>query len=150
MSPVQIVSDAIHAEIEIAAPPSRVFAALTDPAELSKWWGSPDMYQTRNWRMDPQAGGTWSCEAASGEHISTVHGRVLAFDPPSHLSYTWNPSWDPELPETTIVYRLEAIPAGTRLTLVHDGFAGKAAGLEGHSEGWTRVLGWLRDSLSKA
>ena len=30
--------DAIVTEIEIAAPPERVFQALTDPAQLMLWW----------------------------------------------------------------------------------------------------------------
>ena len=34
--------DAIVTEIEIAAPPERVFQALTDPAQLMLWWaGTP-------------------------------------------------------------------------------------------------------------
>jgi uncharacterized protein YndB with AHSA1/START domain len=27
------------AQVEIAAPPERVFTALTDPAEVVRWWG---------------------------------------------------------------------------------------------------------------
>jgi uncharacterized protein YndB with AHSA1/START domain len=32
--------DAIVSEIEIAAPPERVFNALIDPAQLMQWWHS--------------------------------------------------------------------------------------------------------------
>ncbi len=31
--------DAVSQEIEIAAPPERVFRALTDPKQLFAWWG---------------------------------------------------------------------------------------------------------------
>jgi len=32
--------DSIVTEIEIAAPPERVFEALTDPAQLMLWWAA--------------------------------------------------------------------------------------------------------------
>ena len=41
MMPVSQITpdqDAIVTEIEIAAPPERVFQALTDPAQLMLWW----------------------------------------------------------------------------------------------------------------
>jgi len=37
---VRIVDESIVGEVEVAAPPERVFAGLTDPAELAVWWGS--------------------------------------------------------------------------------------------------------------
>lgn len=33
--------DAVISVIEIAAPPERVFAALTDAKQLFAWWGNP-------------------------------------------------------------------------------------------------------------
>ena len=47
MSPtVRIVDENIVGEVEVAAPPERVYAALTDPAELAAWWGSDEGYRT--------------------------------------------------------------------------------------------------------
>jgi uncharacterized protein YndB with AHSA1/START domain len=31
--------DAVVAEIFVAAPPARVFKAITDPAQTAQWWG---------------------------------------------------------------------------------------------------------------
>ena len=31
--------DAVVAEIFIAAPPERVFQAITDPKQMPQWWG---------------------------------------------------------------------------------------------------------------
>jgi Polyketide cyclase / dehydrase and lipid transport len=42
----------VHATVEIAASPESVFRALTDPGELPRWWGSPDVYQTHDWKVD--------------------------------------------------------------------------------------------------
>ena len=50
--------DAIVGEVEIAAPPEQVFRALTDPAQLIRWWGD-DICKTSVWEMDARHGGKW-------------------------------------------------------------------------------------------
>jgi hypothetical protein len=45
--------------------------------------------------------------------------------------------------ETTITYRLDPIPAGTRLTLRDEGYIGRSEAAYGNAEHWERVLGWL-------
>jgi len=71
-----------------------------------------------------------------------VHGTYLEVDRPRALAYTWMPSWD-TLPATTVRFTLTPIAGGTRLNLLHDGFAGFDKSQTGHTEGWKRVLGWL-------
>lgn len=44
--------DAVTAEIFIAAPPERVFQAITDPAQLPRWWGQKDMYRITESNID--------------------------------------------------------------------------------------------------
>ena len=36
--------DVVQAEINIAAPPARVFQAITDPRQLPQGWGQEGMY----------------------------------------------------------------------------------------------------------
>jgi len=68
-----------------------------------------------------------------------VRGRLLEFERPSRLTYTWNASWDTSR-ETTIQYDLTPIPAGTRLNLQHTGFS-READRNGYREGdGTRVV----------
>src|SRR5207249_2883290 len=78
-------------EIEIDAPPESVFDAMTDPAQLAEWWGSPETYRTHDWKVDLRPGGTWSCQATSPGGAGTVHGVYIAVDRPRVLAYTWNP-----------------------------------------------------------
>ncbi|MGZ6163882.1 MAG: SRPBCC family protein [Myxococcaceae bacterium] len=131
----------VRATVEIAALPEAVFRALTDPAELPRWWGSPDLYRTNDWKVDLRPGGKWSCQARSPQGDSEVRGEYLAIEPPRLLEYTWEPAWE-QYRQTIIRCTLEAIPGGTRVSVVHRGFtAGESA--TGHAEGWTRVLGWL-------
>lgn len=53
--------DVIDAEIFIAAPPERVFQALTDPEQMPKWWGQQGTYWVGpsntavRWELEPRA-----------------------------------------------------------------------------------------------
>src|SRR5262249_40945287 len=74
-------------------------------------------------------------------------GEFLEVDPPRLLVQTWNPDWAPGL-KTTLTYRLDAIPGGTRLTLRHEGFGAHREAFAGHTRGWERVLGFLNNHLA--
>jgi len=50
--------------IFIAAPPAQVFAAMSDPARIARWWG-PDGFKNTIHRFDFHPGGTW---------LLTMHG----------------------------------------------------------------------------
>ncbi len=136
----------VHATVEIAATPDAVFRALTDPDELARWWGSPELYQTHDWKLDLRPGGRWSCQARSAEGTGEVRGEVLAVDPPRLLEVSWEPSWE-EYKRSIIRYTLEEVPSGTRLSLLHRGLPSEES-TKGHGEGWTRVLGWLVERLA--
>ena len=133
----------VIATVEIAAPPDRVFQALTTGEELVRWWGSDDLYRTTRWDVDLRPGGTWRAEGRGrdGKPFS-VGGRILEVDRPRSLVQTWKADWDAGN-ETTITFRFDAIEGGTRVTLRHEGFAGRPESCEGHSNGWQRVLRWL-------
>ena len=51
--------NAVFAEIFIAAPPARVFQAISDPAQPAKWWGQSGLYHVTNSTMDVRPGGKW-------------------------------------------------------------------------------------------
>ena len=62
MATTQITPDnnSILAEIFIAAPPDRVFQALTDPQQMTKWWGERGVYRITENKADLRVGGKWS------------------------------------------------------------------------------------------
>jgi len=144
-SVADVTGGVILASVEIAVPPERVFRALTDPTEVTRWWGSPGTYQTEAFAADLRVGGRWH---ARGRGVDgrpfTVQGEFLEIDPVRRIIQTWVPDWEPGL-TTTLTYRLEPIAGGTRLTVRHEGFGDHEATLRGHTVGWERVLGWLRD-----
>ena len=97
----------------IKATPAKVYAALTEPKQMIRWWG-------------PDAGPTLSAEAdvRPGGRFSVVF-RLLNGD--EH-----NP---------TGVYQ-EVVPNSTELTLVHKQLPGEEA-RKSHEEGWRGFLNKL-------
>jgi uncharacterized protein YndB with AHSA1/START domain len=133
----------VLAVVEIAAPPERVYRALTSPEELVKWWGSDDQYRTTGWTSVLEVGGRWRAEGKGQEGPFSVEGEYLELDPPRKIVCTWRPGWEAVNP-TTITYRLEPIEGGgTRVVVRHEGFGERAESCRGHAQGWERVLGWL-------
>lgn len=59
--------NAIIAEIFIAAPPARVFQAISDPAQLPKWWGQDGMYHVTKSTMDVRPGGKWRSDGLGAD-----------------------------------------------------------------------------------
>ncbi len=140
----------ILASVEIGAPAERVFQALTTAADITAWWGSPEEYKTTGWAADVRPGGRWRADGVGVDGTPfSVEGAFLEVDPPRKLVQTWNPSWEGGH-ETTLTYLLEATAGGTKLTLRHEGFAGRAESCRAHGQGWERVLDWLRTYFTQA
>jgi uncharacterized protein YndB with AHSA1/START domain len=154
--------DVIRAEIFIAAPPERVFQALTDPNQMPKWWGQPDMYRITEYKAELRPGGKWSSVGVGADGSSfRIDGEYLELDPPRLLVYTWIPSFAGQL-KTTVRWELEPrevhglqhrgpqkMGTGTMVRIVHTGFAGHPDACKGHHQGWIRVLGWMEAFLER-
>jgi len=152
----------VVAEIFIAAPPARVFEAITDPNQTPKWWGQQGMYRITEWKGDLRPGGKWSSVGVSDDGTSfVVEGEYLEVDPPRLLVHTWIASWSGSL-KTVVRWELEPTDVhglhpggprragtGTLVKIRHEGFAGAPAAAAGHAEGWKRVLGWLEGFLEQ-
>ncbi len=138
--------DTILATLEVAASPEAVFRALTTE-EIERWWGSAETYRLTAWKADFRVGGRWQVTARGADGKSVpVGGRFLEIDAPRKLVYTRE--YDRDHPTmggavTTVTYRLDAVESGTRVTVRHDGFAGRRGPADDHADGWESVLGWL-------
>jgi uncharacterized protein YndB with AHSA1/START domain len=89
---------------ELRHPPEKVWAALTDPAELREW--AP-------FDADRDLGMTGSATLtmAGGDTPEPLPCSVSRAKRPSLLEYTWG--------NDILRWELESIPSGTRLTLHH-------------------------------
>jgi len=140
---VEVAGLAIDGEVWLAAPPARVFRALTTPELLEAWWGDEAFYTTHDWQLDAREGTPWRCSVrlANGR-THHIDGRVLEVVPDQRLRISWRPSWG-GLAATEVRFELDAHDGGTRLVLHHSGFRPDFSGLETHRVGWPWVLGWL-------
>jgi uncharacterized protein YndB with AHSA1/START domain len=88
MTTVAITPDqnTVLGEIFIAAPPARVFQAITDPRQMPKWWGQQDLYRITEWKADLRRGGKWSSVGMGADGRSfRIDGQYLEIDPPRLL-----------------------------------------------------------------
>ena len=97
----------IQTEVFIAAPPERVFQAISDPAQTRQWWGQKGMYRVTDTYSDVRPGGKWY-SAGAGDDGKTfrVEGEYLEVDPPRLLVHTWIGSYSGGL-KTTVYWELE-------------------------------------------
>ena len=86
-------------ERRLAHPPEKVWAALTDPAELSHWF-------PQDVEADLRPGGTMRF-TFRGAEAPPFDGEVLVYDPPRVFAYRWGPD----------VLRWELRPDGSGCTL---------------------------------
>ncbi len=147
----QAVADAetgtVLAMVEIGAAPERVFEALVRTEDVLRWWGSEQAFRTTAWEADVRVGGKWRAEGKMTDgRPYIVQGEFTDVAAPHRLVFTWRSEWDAPH-ETQVTYMLDAIEGGTRLTLRHEGFAGRAAACQNHTTGWARVLTWLEADL---
>ncbi|WP_236022845.1 SRPBCC family protein [Dictyobacter formicarum] len=131
----------IEKELFINATPERVFQALTEKAELERWFA-----QTAE--LDLRPGGAISFYWGPGVFES---GQMVALAPPHRLSYTWE-AMEPS--PVTITFQLNAENDGTRLRLVQTGIGeGKDWDHYYHlrNNGWnvhlTHLTTWLETGI---
>ena len=140
--------DAIVCEVQIAAPPERVFQALVDPTEVLKWWGQPGIYRCMEFESDLRVGGHWRSAGVGGRDDKfEAFGEYLEIDRPRLLAYTWNASWTGDF-KTTLRWELQKTKEGTLVRLRHSGFAGKQDASRNY-QGWPRMLGWLQALIER-
>lgn len=98
MATTQITPDnnTVVAEVFIAAPPDRVFDALTDPRQMTQWWGEKGLYRLTENKVDLRVGGKWSTAGvgADGKEFSVdgVWKLIVpgcSSTPGTQVSITW-------------------------------------------------------------
>jgi uncharacterized protein YndB with AHSA1/START domain len=154
MTKIQVTpaQDAVISEIEIAAPPERVFRAIVN-REQALQWGSHKDFEITVWDLEPRVGGEWrftSIEKATSKEYHH-YGEVLEIDPPRLLAYTWMADFH-TIPAQRTVVRWELTPSatGTRLKVTHSGLAQLPKERGQYSQGWPGVLSAVKNYLEKS
>jgi uncharacterized protein YndB with AHSA1/START domain len=146
--------DAVVGEIQIAAPPERVFKALTDRAQAMQW-GSNELFETFVWEMDARAGGKWQfiSRERTGPNAGRQyehHGEILEMDPPRLLVYSWFANWhEPATRQTVVRWEITASGEGSKVKMTHSGLKQIKGACEGYSQGWPGLLEELKKYLEQ-
>src|SRR3989304_174470 len=119
----------IEKAIVIKATPAKLFKALTDRRELTKWFFDRA-------ESDPHEGGR--VVHAWGEHEG--HGVYKRLVPNQEVAIEWE-SHDHDLIEDLTIYRLEKPPQGPRVTVLDFALPDE---LEDLSKGWEFQLKQLK------
>jgi uncharacterized protein YndB with AHSA1/START domain len=137
--------DRIERTVELDHSPDNVWAALTTAEGLGAWFGDEAT-------IDLRPGGAAQLTWAGGY---TADMRVERVEEPTVFGFTWqiNELSEDDPRRTYVEFTLEAVGAGTRLTVVETGFAqlpedAYRKAYDGHTEGWGRELGELADYLN--
>ena len=101
--------------IEIQAPPSTVWRWLATPEALRRWI-SPNL------EIDLRVGGAY--RLLNPGESTWISGMVLELVPEGSLILSWLEEGGDWVYPARLVFTLTPTPAGTRVTLSHDGFAG--------------------------
>jgi len=129
-------------ETDVAAPPERVWSALTDPAQVREYMFGAEVV------TDWVVGGpiVWR-----GEYEGRAYedkGQVVAYEPPQLLRVThYSPlTGQPDVPENyhTVTYRLEPSGDETHVVLTQDNNP-SAAAAEHSRDNWSMMLRGLKE-----
>jgi uncharacterized protein YndB with AHSA1/START domain len=117
----------LYYERVIDKPPARVWAMLTEPALLQRWFDRAD--------VDLRVGGDFLIYFPDG----VMRGVIRALEPERLLEYSWGE--DDSMPSSVVRWTLSPLGGGTKLTLMHilpagtpDGHAVELGG------GWHLIL----------
>ena len=131
----------IQFEIEINAPPAKVWAKLATLEGMHEWFSKKLIFEFRQ-------GGRFQMETSiSGDGDFTFFGEVVKVRPSEELAFTWTEhekGKDPWPVSTLVSFKLKPNKNGTLVSLTHTGFEALAGDLarteyEGHIVGWERA-----------
>jgi uncharacterized protein YndB with AHSA1/START domain len=127
----------------ISAPPQQVFRALTDAAEIERWFASSA-------ESHPRTGGsyTYRFEFDDSSRNHTYRGEYIEVEAGRTVRYPWQTGLGP----TEVAFGLEPADGDTRVRLVHSGWGEGAdwdASVEQHRQGWDAFLENLKAYLER-
>jgi len=143
-NPASVVDEerfSIRRTIRIAARVDKVWQAVTEPAHISRWFGSTVLH----------GAGVGATGTMTFPDYGSIPLRVEECDEPHVITYCWgNDDAQDARPEvldpatsTVFTFTLEPVDGGTQLTVIESGFertSAPLANLESHRTGWNLEL----------
>ena len=145
-------TDRIEKKVQLSAPQSRVWRAISDAKEFGEWFGT-----RLSGRFAPGQRIRGPITMPEYAHLS-FEVVVDRMEPERLFSWRWQPGGDPDVdptePMTLVVFELEEVPEGTRLTVTESGFdripiPRRSKAYRENDEGWTGQLENLTGYLAR-
>ncbi len=127
----------VRRETHIAAPPSAVFALLTDPEKILRWVGTEA-------QLEPRPGGIYLVNITGARFVRGAFREVV---PVHRLAYSFGWEGSEAVPPGSSLIEIDLIeqpPDGTLLRLTHTGLP-DATQCAGHAEGWAHYVSRLAE-----
>jgi uncharacterized protein YndB with AHSA1/START domain len=128
--------------IHIRTTPEKLWAALTQPEQIRRYWAATTQEST--WKP----GDPWRAMIPDGRVADS--GKIIESDPPRKLVLTWENQFLPELKaegHSTLTYELEQMPSSVKLTLTHEMAREKSKLIDAVSQGWPSLISSLKSML---
>jgi uncharacterized protein YndB with AHSA1/START domain len=148
------MQDIIMREITVKANKERVYAALTDPKQISTWF--PDAIEEGTLEVGQSPIFVFS----KWNHRTRIH--VEAAKPYEYFAYRWVPSSVSaetvadvlSVPNTLVEFFIEELEVGTKVTVKESGFASLPEAVaensfKQNSGGWETVMGSFENAMNK-
>ena len=125
----------------IETTPEKLFQALTDSAFTKRYWFGTEL--RTDWKIGSPV------EVVMDGQITDT-GKILEFDPPKRISYSFHHEANEILRRekpSRATFVLEPYGTLTKLTLIHDEFAEGSLMLGAIAKGWPAILAGLKSLL---
>jgi len=122
--------------VSSAARPAAAWRAVTDPAQVSRWFADASPLG--------EVGSRYAIDFGDG---SQIDGAVVDLDPGRRFAHTWHWAGDEPVAVTRVAWDVESgVGGGSRITLQHDGWteaAGGSTARDDHAGYWRDYLDGL-------
>jgi uncharacterized protein YndB with AHSA1/START domain len=128
----------------IAATAEQAWGALTGPAFALQYWAGRMIFS--DWRVGSPV------TITKNDGSANWCGRVLEYDPPHRLSYTFSIPADDfggRSSQVDVLFDISGQGSAVQLTVSHEGFQHDAASLEGVSRRWPFILSDLKGLMDR-
>ncbi len=127
----------VRRETYVAAPPSVVFAYLTDPEKIVAWMGSEA-------KTEPRAGGMYLLHGVGPGRRGSARGAFREVVPVHRLAYSFGWEGDAEVPPGSSLIEFDLIDkdGGTLMRITHSGLPTEKL-CDSHARGWAHYMSRL-------
>jgi len=156
-----VPADSVEREILIEASAEVVWAVITEPEHISRWFSDEAQVHARagaEGKLTWRPGGRGGSRHRQSDMIVPI--RVVDAEPFRRFSFRWNHphgSRPDEHNSALVEFILSEEAAGTRLRVIESGITavapdeqGRSRYLEDHRQGWERHLGELLDHVASS